>query len=117
MTDNHPRQLLNQIGHGKLHPAQAHAQHHVRTTTLAPGPTLRRALLVDPTGQAIDQPGLLEQGNEQTRRHIPDTGMTPAQQGLETAQAAIGEGNLRLIDQAEIPVLDRIAHAVFEHQP
>src|SRR5690606_30250379 len=73
--------------------------------------------LIDPTGQAADQARLLEQGNEQAWRYIADRRVLPAQQCLEATQATVGKSYLRLVDQAKIALLDRRAHAVFEHQP
>ncbi|MNC32998.1 hypothetical protein D3C75_813790 [compost metagenome] len=117
LAENHPRQLFHQVGHAELHLAQADAQHHPGIVTFVPDPALGRPVLVDPAGQTRNQPGLLQQRDEQTRRYVPNTRMTPTQQRLEAPQPAIGQGHLGLVDQAEFLVFDCAAHTVFKHQP
>ncbi|MNP31023.1 hypothetical protein D3C76_1241260 [compost metagenome] len=79
LAGNHPSELLDQVGHGKLHAAEADPQHQARLEAFLPVTPLRHALGVDPAGQARNQSRLFQQGQKQPWRYIADAGMLPAQ--------------------------------------
>ncbi|MNS51495.1 hypothetical protein D3C72_841730 [compost metagenome] len=117
MALQHLAQLGDQVGHAELRTAQADAEHQVLGKQGLPGFALPGAAMVNPAAQATDQPRLLQQWQKQPRGDIANARMLPAQQGLEATNPPVGNRNLRLIHQIEIPVLDGCAHTFFQHQP
>ena len=69
----------------------------------------------DPEAEIVDQPGLLGERDELLRRHQPPFRVMPAHQRLDADHLAGAQVDLRLIDQGELPLVDRAPELGLEH--
>ena len=78
---------------------------------------LLRGFGQDPVTDLDDQPALFGHGNERGRRQQPACRVNPADQRFEPAHAPGLGVDLRLVQQAELALLQRRADLVFQIQP
>ncbi len=74
-----------------------------------PSRRLPAGLEQHPLADRLDEPALLGQRDELHGRHQPQLRMLPAHQRLDPAQTAVGQRHLRLVVQAQLVALHRLA--------
>src|SRR5437868_1865451 len=67
-----------------------------------------------PVADPADQPRFLGHGNEDIGRDVAEFGMGPAQESLEAGELAVRGLDDRLVDQAQLATLQRVAQGDFD---
>jgi hypothetical protein len=81
-----------------------------------PDPVVRQRAAERPLSDLEDQPGLLQQRYEVSRRHEAGSGLLPPQQRLHPADRPGREQHLGLVVQHELLLFHRFAQAGFQRQ-
>lgn len=115
-----PQDLRHHADHAgtqELAGRKVHRHAQRRQDTLLPGFRLFAGGSEYPLADTFDQAGFLRQGNEIERRDQPALGMLPAQQGLDTDDAALAQIQLRLVIDLQFLTRQGMAQALFHGQP
>src|SRR3569832_1685305 len=94
-----------------------HRHAHRRQSGRTPALRLRAGRTQHPFGEGYDEARVLGERDEAHGRDQPELGVTPAQQGLAANHAPARHAELRLIIEFELVAFERLAQAIFEHQP
>ena len=84
---------------------------------LVPLEDLAAGALLDPAAQRLDQAALLGDRDEVGRVELPALGVLPADQRLEAGDLAAGEGDDRLVVEAQLVAFDALAQLALDLEP
>ena len=82
--------------------------------TVRPFAGILTSLAEDRTGEWVDQPRILRNGNKLFRRDVSKFGVAPAGEDLISFHAAIAEPDKRLVIRLDLVVIDRAAQIHFK---
>ena len=94
---------LPRQGGGELEAGEVDRDRYPHLPLTLPLPHLGQGGGEHPAPDFTNKPHLFGQRDELRRRDMPEHGVVPAQQGLETDQLPLGHVHLRLIAQAQLP--------------
>ena len=100
---------MNEILLLELTRRQIDGNPQIRETRFLPKLGLRAGRSQHPLADRDDQPGVLGHRNELERRDRAETRMVPAQQRLDSVAPATGQLDDRLVDDAQLLVVERVA--------
>ena len=104
---------VDEVGRAEL--AGRHVDRHAERI-VAPGGELAARLAQDPRADGDDEAVALGQRDEAQRRDDAEDRVVPAQQRLDAADAAVVERDERLVDEAQLAVVERVAQPALELQ-